>query len=281
VPKLGIAGGAVALLLGYFLGCLALAAYLWSAKSMLRPSFKTVALRWPLFRDILRLGLFGTVSAVATNLTVAISTALVGGFGTAAIAGYGTASRLEYLMIPLVFGLGGPLVAIVGTCMGAGLPARALHATWLGAAIAVLMTEFIGVAAAIFPEGWLRLFDTDAGMLRAGSSYLHAVGPLYGFFGLGLILFFASQGAGRVFWPVLGNLVRLVVVAGGGWLALRLGGSLWELFLAQAVAMVIYGVFNAAAVAGGAWFGPVGWPQRTGAMLRRVGRTGAGGRIEA
>jgi putative MATE family efflux protein len=121
MPPLGIAGGAVALLLYYLLGSIALAAYLWSRKSLLRPSFANIRFRWAQFRDILRLGLVGTISAAATNLTIGITTALVGGFGTAAIAGYGTASRLEYLLIPLVFGLGSPLVAIVGTCMGAGL----------------------------------------------------------------------------------------------------------------------------------------------------------------
>jgi Na+-driven multidrug efflux pump len=199
-----------------------------------------------------------------------VTTALVGGFGTGAIAGYGTASRLEYLLIPLVFGLGGPLVAIVGTCMGAGLPRRALQATWIGAAIAVAMTETIGLAAATFPRAWLTLFDQDAAMVEAGTHYLRAVGPLYGFFGLGLILYFCSQGAGRLLWPVIGNLSRLVVAAGGGWLALRRGGGLTSVFIAQGVALAVYGAINGAAVAGGAWFGPVGWPRSTDRLLRRV-----------
>ena len=46
--------------------------------------------------------------------------AYVGRFGTGAIAGYGAGSRLEYLLVPLVFGLGAPLVALVGTNIGAG-----------------------------------------------------------------------------------------------------------------------------------------------------------------
>jgi Na+-driven multidrug efflux pump len=89
-----------------------------------------------LFRDILRIGLVGSISTVATNLSIGVATSLAGGFGPAAIAGYGTASRLEYLLVPLVFGLGAPLVAMVGTCMGAGLHERALKATWIGAAMA-------------------------------------------------------------------------------------------------------------------------------------------------
>ena len=270
VPAMGIAGGAVALLANYLLGSIALAAYLWSSKSLLRPSFANLRFRWPLFRDILRIGLVGAISTVATNLAIGITTALVGGFGTAAIAGYGTASRLEYLLVPLVFGLGGPLVAIVGTCIGAGQRARALRATWIGAGLAVAMTEAIGLWAAAFPHAWLSLFNSDPAMLEAGTEYLHAVGPLYGFFGLGLILYFASQGAGRLLWPVLGNIARLVVAASGGWLALQWGGGLTQVFIAQGMALAIYGLINALAMMGGAWFGPVGWPRSTAAMLRRV-----------
>ena len=271
VPALGIAGGAIALLLYYVGGTLALVLYLRSPRSLLQPRLAGFVPRWPLFRDILRVGLVGTVSTAATNLSIVVATALAGGFGPAAIAGYGTASRLEYLLVPLVFGLGAPLVAMVGTCIGAGQKARALQATWIAAALAFGATEVIGLAAAIWPYAWLSLFDTDPAMLEAGASYLRTVGPFYGFFGVGLVLYFASQGAGRLLWPVLGNLARLVVAALGGWLALRWGGQLVAVFVAQAAAMVVYGVVIAAAIAGGAWFGRVGWPQSTQGLLRRVG----------
>jgi len=259
VPALGIAGGAVALLAYYLLGSVALAIYLWSPRSLLRPRFSKMRFRWAQFQEILRLGAVGAISAAATNATIAIATAQVGEFGTAAIAGYGTAARLEYLLIPLVFGLGSPLVAIVGTCIGAGMRERALRATWVGAAIAFSMTEVIGCAAALWPNAWLSLFDSDPAMRQAGTFYLHEVGPLYGFFGVALVLFFASQGAGRLFWPVLANLARLGVAALGGAAALRWSPGLTEIFLAQAAALVIYALINVAAVAGGAWFGPIKW----------------------
>lgn len=270
LPGLGIAGGAIALLLYYLAGSAVLAAYLWSSRSLLRPSLRGLQLRWALFADILRVGLVGTVSTVATNLAIGITTALVGAYGTAAIAGYGTASRLEYLLVPLVFGLGAPLVAMVGTCIGAGQRERALRATWIGAAIAFAMTEAIGLWAAAYPAAWLSLFNTEPAMIEAGSQYLRIVGPWYGFFGLGLVLYFASQGAGRLLWPVLGNIARLVVVVAGGWLALHGGYAIAGVFAAQAAAMVVYGIANAWAIAGGAWFGPVGWPRGMAALLRRL-----------
>lgn len=269
VPALGIGGGALALVLYYAGGTLALWAYLRSPRSLLRPTRETLHLHRPLFVDILRVGLIGAVSTVATNLSIAIATGLTGQFGPGAIAGYGTASRLEYLLVPLVFGLGAPLIAMVGTCMGAGLHERALRVTWAGAAVAFTLTEAIGLAAALFPRQWLLLFGHDPAMLQAGTQYLQVVGPLYGFFGLGLVLYFASQGAGRLLWPVIGNLARFAVAAVGGWLALRWGGELVYVFWAQGLALAVYGVVISAAIAGGAWFGPLGRPRGPRALVAR------------
>jgi putative MATE family efflux protein len=253
-PKLGVAGGAVAVLLYYAAGSAVLAAYLRSGRSVIALKLSGIRFRWALFADILRVGAVAALITVQTNLTIAIATGLVGVFGPAAIAGYGTGSRLEYMLIPLMFGLGGPLVAMVGTNIGAGRPDRAVRAAWIGAAIAAALCEIIGVSAAAAPRAWLSLFDTAPAMIDAGSRYLHAVGPVYGLFGLGMALYFASQGAGRLLWPFLANMARLIIAAGGGWLALRLTGDLTDVFIALAVALAAFGIINAAAVASGVWF---------------------------
>jgi putative MATE family efflux protein len=252
-PQLGIAGGAVAVITYYAIGSLAFLAYLWTGRSVVRLAL-TGSLQRALFWDILRVGMVAALITMGTNLTIGIATALVGQFGPAAIAGYGTGSRIEYLLIPLVFGLGAPLVAMVGTNIGAGQRDRALRAAWIGAAIAAGLCETIGLVAAAFPKAWLSLFDTDPGMIEAGTRYLHAVGPAYGLFGLGMALYFASQGAGRLLWPLVANMTRLAIAGGGGWLALRWTGELYDVFAVQALALVVFGLIITAAVAGGAWF---------------------------
>ena len=256
-PALGVAGGGVALLLYYVGGGAVFLAYLAGANlcgSRAGVRLRLHRLRWAPLWAILRVGLLASLVSVQTNLVVTCATAFAGGFGPAAIAGYGAGSRLEFLLVPLVFGLGAPLVALVGTNLGAGQRARALRAAWLGAAVAFAMTEAIGLAGAAWPGAWLGLFGQDPAMLAAGSAYLRAAGPFYGFFGGGMALYFASQGAGRLGWPLAAAVLRTLVAAGGGWLALRWTGSLTPVFLALGAGLLAMGAVNAAAVAGGAWF---------------------------
>lgn len=253
IPAIGIAGGGAALLLFYAGGTAVLGWYVLSGRNIAR--FSLAPLRWSPAREILRVGAVAAVTSVQTNVTIALTTALVGmAAGPAAVAGFGTAARLEYLLVPLVFGLGGPLVALVGTNIGAGNRERALRIAWTGAAIAFLLTETIGVAAALYPRAWLTLFDSDPAMLETGSAYLRAVGPFYGCFGFGLALYFASQGAGKLLWPLFVGLLRMIVAIGGGWLALKLTGSLAAMFIAVGVALLVYGAGIAIAIRMGAWF---------------------------
>jgi putative MATE family efflux protein len=252
-PALGIAGGGVAILLFYAAGTAVLAWYMLSGRNLAR--LRMSRLRWRLFRDILGVGAFAAITSLQTNVIIALATALVAtAAGPAAAAGYGTGARLEYLLIPIVFGLGAPLVALVGTNIGAGQRQRALRIALVGGAIAFTVTEAIGIAAAVWPHLWITLFSDDPRVVEAGIASLRIVGPTYGFFGMGLALYFASQGAGRLFWPLSAGFIRLAVVMLGGWVALRVTGSLQWLFAALAFGLVVYGVTILAAVASGAWF---------------------------
>src|SRR5712692_8566895 len=254
LPRLGIVGGAVAVLAYYAVGSAVFAIFLWSGRGVLRPALRLPRLRWPPAYEILRVGAVASLITVTTNLAIAVATGLAGSSGPAAVAGYGTGVRLEYLLVPLVFGLGAPLVALVGTNVGAGQRARALRVALTGGALAFALSESVGLAAAIWPQAWLGLFGDDPRMLAAGTAYLRSVGPAYGFFGLGLSLYFASQGAGRLLWPLFAGLIRLVIAVGGGYVALRLSGSLGWVFAALAAGLVAYGMLLSSAIASGVWF---------------------------
>ena len=253
-PTLGIAGAGVALVTYYSLGSLVLLGYLRSGHSLVRLTVAGIQLQPSLFWDILRVGAPGSLNTILTNLNVVLLTSLVGPFGTFALAGYGLGARLEYLQIPLVFGFGAALVSMVGANIGAGHMARARRIAWVGAGLATAVTGSIGLFGACFPRLWLGLFSTNPEVVATGATYLSIVGPTYGFFGLGLALYFASQGAGRLLWPLLAGVARLVIAAGGGWVASHgFGGGLPALFAAIAMAFMAYGITVVAAMKTGAW----------------------------
>jgi putative MATE family efflux protein len=257
VPRLGVAGAALATLIAYVIGLAVLAAYLWSGRSPARPAWSDFRPRAPIMADVVRVGAPGCLNNVLTSVTVILITALVGPFGTQALAGYGMGARLEHLQIPIVFGFGGALIAMVGSNVGAGHHARARRIAWIGAAIAAGCSEAIGLAAALAPGAWMGLFTADPAVLEAGSWYLRTVGPVFGFHGLALALFFASQGAGCLTSPLLANGARLLVAGVGGWLATRgLGLGPDGVYAAIAVSHVCHGALLALAIHAGAWTRP-------------------------
>ncbi len=251
LPQLGIAGAAVAYLVAAGCASVVTGIYLW--RSPLRPARAELRLEARLFREILRVGAISSLSALQTVLTAVILTGLVGRYGTAALAGYGVGIRLELLQIPLVFAIGQALVVLVGTHVGASRLQRAKRIAWIGAGLAASVSAIIGLGAALFPAAWITLFSPDPAVLEAGSQYLRIVGPLYPLFGINIALYFASQGRGRVGWPVFAGTIRLLIVVAGGMAAVALGAPLWTLFALLALGIAVMGSVTAWAVNRSDW----------------------------
>ncbi len=253
-PELGLAGTQTGIATGFTIGAILIAAYLASGATGLR--FRLlVPLEGRLFWEILKVGLIACLSAIFTTLTVMLVTAIVGqNFGREAIAAYGIGNRLEFMLIPLAFGIGSALTAMVGTNVGAGQIQRAERIAWIGASAALVLTASVGAAAALYPSAWIGLFSADPAVHAAGGIYLTTVGPFFGLFGLGMALYFASQGAGRMLWPVGSGATRTLVAIAGGWALVTFhGGGLWEVFAMVALGMFLFGVVIAGSVWAGAW----------------------------
>lgn len=179
-----------------------------------------------------------------------VLTGIGGQFGPETAIGYAMGARLEYIMQPIAFGFGTAIVAMVGTNWGARQFGRARRIAWTGAATTALLCGALGLIVAIRPGIWLGLFSNDAEVVRLGTAYLRIVGPAYVLFGLGLGLFFVSQGYGRGFTAMMANAVRLLVGAGAGLVAVYcLGFGSTGLFAAVACGFCIYAIISALAVA--------------------------------
>jgi len=254
LPGFGIAGAGYAFV-SYYIGAAAvLAFYLISGRSGVALRVASVRFKARHFLDILGVGAISALMTVQANLIVIVVTGFVGAFGTAALAGYGLASRLDYLLIPFLFGLGSAAVTLVATNVGAGRVARARRIVWAAVAIGAGATQVIGLVVAAAPWLWLGLFSEAADVLSAGATYLRIVGPAYGFLGAAMILYFSSQGAGRMLWPFVGGIVRLALATIGSWLAVsRFEAGLAGVSAVIAVSLVAFGLLNALALRRKAW----------------------------
>ena len=67
------------------------------------------------------------------------------------------------MLIPISFGIGATLTALVGTNIGARQYARAQRMAWTGALMAGCVAATIGIVVAIWPDLWLGLFTRDPG----------------------------------------------------------------------------------------------------------------------
>lgn len=257
LPAFGIRGPALAFVTVFGLAGVAMGGYLLAGRAGLTLRLFSQPIRWSLFADILRVGGMACGNSLLTVGTIVIVTGLVGRYGTEALAGFGLGSRLELMIVPFAFGIGGALTAMVGICRGAGEFARARRTAWTGGLIVFALTSVIGLTAAVMPDLWIGLFTTDAEAAAVARRYLQIVGPFYGFSGLGMTLYFASQGNGNVVWPFVAGLSRLFAAAGLGAVA-ALGFDLpvaW-LFAAVALGLVVFGGTVAASLFMRVWNPP-------------------------
>ena len=251
---LGVAGAATSTLVTNALAALVMTGYLLRADGAVNLRLVPWRVRLAPLRSILRVGLPASLSPVLSNSSIALATTFIGSYGTAALAGYGVAARLEYVLVPIAFGFGTALTAMVATNMGAGQVERALRVTWVGSGVVAAITGAIGLTVAIAPAWWMDWFTADAEVRAFGGAYLNVVGGFYCAFGLGLALFFASQGAGRMMWPLIGSVSRLVIVAAGGWLCVQvLQLPADSFFMVIAASLAVYAATIALAIRLGGW----------------------------
>tara|TARA_B100000519_G_scaffold198063_1_gene206876 strand:- start:18 stop:1322 length:1305 start_codon:yes stop_codon:yes gene_type:complete len=211
LPSLGLVGPAIAAVLCQGFAGVAMLILFVSGKFEI--SLKIIHLDFDVTKDILKVGGMGVLLAFNIALTIMLTTRFVADFGTEAIAGYGVCGRLEQMLIPLAFGVGGVLVVIVGTNFGASQYERARKSARFGALIIALVATLIGVILALFPSLWIDLFIKELGAFAIGSVYLRIVGPVFGLFAGGQTLSFASYGTGSMIIPVFGGVYRVLITS--------------------------------------------------------------------
>ncbi|KRR30018.1 MATE family efflux transporter [Bradyrhizobium retamae] len=248
LPGLGMRGVAAGQLAAFTLGAIFLVWHLVSGRSRLTLNFNGFKFQRDMFFDILSVGAVSCLSPLQTVLTVLIFTKILAGYGTETLAGYGMGSRLEFLLTPIAFAFGVASVPMVGMAIGAGLVTRARQVAWTAGAAAGITVGAIGLIVAAKPSLWVSMFTGDPGVTAAANAYFTWAGPAFAFFGIGVSLYFSSQGAAKVGGPVMAGTARLLIVGGGGWWLASMGAPASALFALVGAAMVVYGLGTALSI---------------------------------
>ena len=254
LPKLGVPGAAVAVLIS---SALMVTVILFKLRSKSIPASlrkERFQLRKILFDNIFEVAIPASLSPLLVVSTILVLTGLVGRFGTEALAGYGIGSRVEFLMIPLIFGIGTAMTSIVGANIGALNIDRAEKVGILGGSTAGFVSILIGLTLAVFPEAWIQFFTDDIKAFEVTKKYIQIVGPFYIFQGIGLSLYFASQGANAMKWPTIATIARFIIAcAGGGISVYWLDLGIESIFISSSAAMAIFGLMIFISIKKGAW----------------------------
>jgi putative MATE family efflux protein len=251
IPRLGLVGVAIGTIVATAAASIFLVWYLVTGQGRLTlqlSNFRLANFERTLFKDILKVGAIACFSPLQSVLATLVITGFVARLGTTALAGYSIGQRLEFLLIPIAFGIGVASVPMVGMAIGAGDAARARKVAWTAGLVSAFNLGMIGLLVSLLPHLWADLFTDNQAVLTAAYQYLRTAGPCFGFFGLGLTLYFASQGSGKVLGPTLASSVRLIFIGVAGYWLTTWATEPWPFFALVGAGMVVYGASTAVAI---------------------------------
>lgn len=252
---MGVRGAALATVLSQAIAASISVRILFSGRKHLHlrlPQWKPhPALAW----RILRVGIPGSAQMLSRSLMSAVMMSIVASCGMTAVAAYGVGLRFHMMILMPAFALGGAAATMVGQNLGAKKPDRANHAAWLATGIDAAFMAVAAIVMVAFAPTIIRVFNSEADVVRIGSNYLRTVSPFYVFAALGIVLGRSLHGAGDTVAPMVITIITLWVFQVP--LAI-LFSHIWDpatqgIWWAMAVAFVVQGVLVAAWYSTGRW----------------------------
>ncbi len=199
---LGLKGAAIATVIGRTGGVLYQCYHLFKGKGMIRLHAVHFNYDPALLKSIVRIGWPATLQFLIGSGSWIILTRLVAETGgTTASAGYQIAIRNFVFFILPAWGLSNAAATLVGQNLGAKNPLRAEQSVNLTAKYSVL---FMGTVMLIFlflPQVILRIYTSDEAVIRIGVLALRWVGTGFIFYGIGMVMTQALNGAGDTKTP--------------------------------------------------------------------------------
>jgi putative MATE family efflux protein len=205
-PELGVTGAAVGTTIGRGCGVLFAAWNLFRPGGRIHVSRESWKLDPTLLWKLLRLSATGVFQLLVATASWTALMPIMAGFGDPAIAGYVIALRVVMFALLPALGLSNAAATMVGQNLGADKPERSEGAVWTAAKFNAVLYFGVGVVFWLFSSQIIGIFTHETEVLRYGTSALHIIAYGFTFYGLGMVLETAFNGAGDTWTPTYLNI---------------------------------------------------------------------------
>jgi putative MATE family efflux protein len=203
IPGIGIEGAAVASVIGRGTGVIYQCIQLRNTAGTLQFHASQFVPDWKIIRSLVNIAWPATFQFIIASASWIVLAALVAKHGSEASAGYQTAIRLVVFFILPAWGMSNAVATLVGQNLGAGLPLRAEQSVWITCRYNAAFMAFVTVFLLFFSEPLAGFFIPDAQTEQLGyaTAALRIISSAYIFYGIGMVLTQAFNGAGDTVTP--------------------------------------------------------------------------------
>jgi putative MATE family efflux protein len=201
-PEFGLIGAAIATTIGRGLGVVYQCYYLFKGKGIIK--VKASHFKWdaPILKTLVQVASPATLQFIIQSgswIVIGILVATTG--GTDATAGYQVALRnIGFFILP-AWGLSNAAATLVGQNLGAAQPDRAEKSVLLATAYNAIFMSCVTLVFIFLSSPIISIYTTEPEVHRYGVMALQTVGAGFIFYGVGMVMIQALNGAGDTKTP--------------------------------------------------------------------------------
>ena len=206
IPAFGIEGAAIATTIGRGIGVAYQLVVLTRAKGIVQVKLKHLKIHWDTVWKIVKVSVGGIGQYMIGTLSWLFLVRISAVFGAEVLAGYAVAFRIIMFTILPSWGLSNAAATLVGQNLGAGQPDRAERSVWKCAFYNMIFLGLISIVFISWAEEFVRIFSSEAEVVKYGALALRVISCGYIFFAYGMVIGQAFNGAGDTKTPTIINL---------------------------------------------------------------------------
>jgi putative MATE family efflux protein len=205
-PSLGVEGAAIATNIGRAAGVFYQLYYLMGTKGVIKIGKANIKIDKSIINRLLKVSAGNVGQFLISTASWLFMARIIVTFGSAAFAGYQFAIRVIIFTILPSWGMANAAAILVGQNLGAQQPDRAEKSVWTAGFLNMLFLGMISLTFYFVSEPIMKIFSTDGEVIRYGTQCLRIVAFGYVFYGYGMVIVQAFNGAGDSKTPTILNL---------------------------------------------------------------------------